>query len=199
MMTKAMEAYARGRGLEIIERLDLSGDARLVELGCGSGAYGIALAERHPDLFLTLVDLPEVAPTLQALLEEHPGIAARSEIVAADIFEFEPSAPYDVVLLSNVLHMLGPALSASIIERCRRLLRPGGRLIVQAQFLDDGRTTPRWSVLLDLIQMSITPTGANHTVDETTGWLKAAGFDSITRVETPLWNVCSALVAMNPG
>lgn len=198
VMAKAMESYARARGLEITERLDLSGDSRLVDLGCGSGAYSIALAERFPNVFLTLVDLPEVAPTLATLLESRPAVAGRSEIVAADVLEFEPDKPYDVVLLSNMLHMFGPERAPLVVEHARRVLRPGGRLIIQAQFLEESRMTPRWSVLLDVILMATTPEGANHSVDETRGWMERAGFEGITRVETPLWNVCDALVGINP-
>lgn len=199
VMARAMEVFARTRGLDIVARLDLTGDARLLDLGCGSGAYGIAFAEQYADLFVTLVDLPEVAPTVESLRETHPTVVARSEIIAADVFEFRPSEPYDVVFMSNVLHMCGPELAASLIERARSMLRPGGRLIIQAQFLDGSRVSPRWSVLLDAIQMVITPTGANHSIDETRGWLERAGFKDITRVETPLWNVCEAVVAVNPG
>lgn len=199
VMARAMDTYARARGLDIVDRLDLSGATRLVDLGCGSGAYGIALAERAPHLSVTLVDLPEVKPTIESRIADHPALLGRVDVVAADIFAFEATEPFDVVLLSNALHMLGPELAASFVARTRGLLRPGGQLVIQAQFLDAARTTPRWSVLLDVIQLAITPTGANHSVEETVRWLEDAGFESIARVETPLWNVCDALVAVNPG
>jgi len=199
VMARAMHAYARARGLEIADRIDLSSARTVVDLGCGSGAYGIALAERAPHVSLTLVDLPEVVPTVRATVARHPSIAGRVEVVGADIFDFEPPEPADVVLVSNTLHMLGPELSASLIARTRRLLVPGGRLVIQAQFLDAGRLGPRWSVLLDVIQLAITTSGANHSVAETVSWLEHAGFGSISYIDTPLWNVCNALVAVNPG
>ena len=34
------------------------------------------------------------------------------------------------LLISNTLHMLGPDLAASLVERARQLLRSGGRLVI---------------------------------------------------------------------
>ena len=45
-MTAAMDAYARTRGVEMVERLDFSTTRRLLDLGCGPGTYSRAIAER---------------------------------------------------------------------------------------------------------------------------------------------------------
>ena len=57
-MTEAMDAYARTRGIEMIDRLDLSETRRLLDLGCGPGTYSLAIVERWPHVRATLLDLP---------------------------------------------------------------------------------------------------------------------------------------------
>jgi precorrin-6B methylase 2 len=94
--------------------------------------------------------------------------------------------------------MIGPEGSAKLLEHCYHLVSPGGRLIVQAQYLDDSRTAPRWPTLLNLIQRVATPHGRNHAIGETTGWLEAAGFVDVKRVRFSAWNVNSCLIGVRP-
>jgi len=70
-----------------------------------------------------------------------------------------------------MLHMIGPAGSIELLKHCFQLLLPGGRLIIQAQYLNDDRVSPRWPTLLNLLQRVATPGGRNHTVNERkNGW-----------------------------
>lgn len=111
---------------------------------------------------------------------------------------YTPDEPFDTVLLSNTLHMIGPAGSLELLERCYRMLTPGGRLIVQAQYLNDDRTSPRWPTLLNLIQRVATPDGRNHAIGETKDWLEQVGFRNVQYVRLSLWNVCSCLIGERP-
>ena len=38
--------------------------------------------------------------------------------------------------------MIGPAGSIELLKHCFKLLLPGGRLIIQAQYLNDDRVSP---------------------------------------------------------
>jgi precorrin-6B methylase 2 len=196
-MTAAMDAYARSRGIEIAKRLDFSRTRRLLDLGCGPGTYSMAIVERNPALKATLLDLP--GPIAEARrLAAARGMADRLEFVAMDAREYVPDAPFDTILVSNTLHMIGPEGSMALIARCHGMLAPGGRLIVQAQYLNDDRVSPRWPTLLSLIQRVATPHGRNHAVGETREWMERAGFENVEHVRLSLWNVCSCLVGQRP-
>ena len=105
----------------------------------------------------------------------------------------------DTILLSNTLHMIGPEGSRDLLSHLYAMLQGGGRLIVQAQYLNDDRTSPRWPTLLNLIQRVATPTGRNHAIGETTDWLMQAGFCDVEYVRFSVWNVCSCLVGTKPA
>jgi SAM-dependent methyltransferase len=197
-MTAAMDAYARTRGIEIADRLDFSPTRRLLDLGCGPGTYSIAIVERNPHIKATLLDLP--GPIAEARrLAAARNMADRLEFIAMDGMDYVPDQPFDTILVSNTLHMIGPEGSLALLKRCYDMLLPGGRMIVQAQYLNDDRTSPRWPTLLNLIQRVATPNGRNHAVGETKDWMEAAGFRDVQFVRFSAWNVCSCLIGQRPA
>ncbi len=196
-MTAAMDAYARTRGIEIADHLDFSRTRRLLDLGCGPGTYSMAIVRRFPQVQATLLDLP--GPIAEARrLAAARDMSDRFEFVAADAMSYTPDAPFDTILLSNTLHMIGPEGSLVLLKRCHGMLSPGGRMIVQAQYLNDDRTSPRWPTLLNLIQRVATPNGRNHAIGETREWMEQAGFRNVQFVRFSLWNVCSCLIGERP-
>ena len=197
-MTTAMDSYARTRGVELADRLDFSQTRRLLDLGCGPGTYSIAIVQKHRELRATLLDLP--GPIAEARrIATARGVSDRLEFVAANAMTYTPRERFDTILVSNTLHMIGPEGSIELLRRCYGMLTPGGRLIVQAQYLNDDRTSPRWPTLLNLIQRIATPTGRNHAFGETRAWMEQVGFREVEHVRLSLWNVCSCLVGERPA
>jgi 8-O-methyltransferase len=197
-LTRAMDAYARGRGLELADHLDWSDTRTLLDLGCGPGTYALAIAERYPAIRATLLDLP--GPIAEARrIAAARGQAGALHFLAADALAWVPEHGYDTVLVSNLLHMLGPPRARALLGRCYAMVNPGGRIIVQAQYLNDDRTSPRWATLLNLILRVATPDGRNHSVGETAEWLRGAGFTGVEHLRLSLLNVNSVLIGLRPG
>jgi cyclopropane fatty-acyl-phospholipid synthase-like methyltransferase len=178
--------------------LDFSRTRRLLDLGCGPGTYSIAIVERNPQIRATLLDLAGPIAEARRLAAERK-MEDRLEFIAADAQHYTPGSPFDTVLISNMLHMIGPAGSVELLKRCFDMLTPGGRVIVQAQYLNDDRVSPRWATLLNIIQRVVTPNGRNHAIGETKGWMEQAGFRDVRHVSFSLWNVCSCLVGERPA
>lgn len=197
-MTQAMNAYARTRGIEIVDKIDFSATRRLLDLGCGPGTYSIAILERNPQARATLLDLPGPISEAKRIAEKYD-VADRIEFVATDGMDFTPAEPFDTLLLSNTLHMIGPDGSIALLKRCYDFLAPGGRILVQAQYLNDDRVSPRWPTLLNLFQRIATPHGRNHAIGETAEWMEMAGFKDVEFVRFSLWNVCSCLIGVKPS
>lgn len=172
---KAMHNYALFAGRELAGHLDTAGCGSLLEIGAGPGTYSFHLAEANPELRLTLADLPEVLEITREI-EASFRIAQPVEYLGVDLRTDTVKGGYDLVLLSNTLHMLGEEASRKLLASVYPLVNEGGSVVVQAQFLDEDRRGPRWPVLLDLLQLCITETGRNHTVAETRTWLEDAGF-----------------------
>ena len=196
-MTAAMDAYARTRGVEIVDHLDFTQARHLLDVGCGPGTYSMAIVERNPHVRATLLDLP--GPIAEARqLAAARGMADRLDFVDVDAREYAPAQPFDTVLVSNILHLIGPRDSVELLKRCYRWLTPGGRVIVQAQFLNDERTSPRWPTLLNLTQRVASAKGRNHAFSETKQWMEDAGFTNIEYVRFSIWNVNSCLIGVRP-
>ena len=94
----------------------------VVELGCGTGFYTQVLAERAARVVAT-----DCSPGMLALAQEL--------ITAGNVrFQVEdcqrtslPDGAFDTVFMSLVIHFTEPALT---VAEVRRLLKPGGRLII---------------------------------------------------------------------
>jgi SAM-dependent methyltransferase len=190
--TLAMHNYAALRGRELARFLDTSGAQSLLDLGCGPGTYAFHLGSANPDLDLYLLDSPGV---LDVAREVQGRFDLRNDVhyLPLDVTREEIPGSYDIVLVSNTLHMLGEANSRALIQRLHDHVNEGGSLVIQAQFLKDDHLGGRWPVFLDLIQMCITEHGRNHSVAETRQWMADAGFRDIEYQPMGLANTNSFL------
>jgi hypothetical protein len=91
----AMAAGGRLHGLTLAAAVGWSGDARVCDVGGGTGALLRVLLDRHPHLHGVLADLPQVVARAPA----HP----RLEAVGSDAFAGLPPG-CDTYLFVNVLH-----------------------------------------------------------------------------------------------
>lgn len=192
LFTRAMHDYAKVRGKELADFLDLTSCRSLLDLGCGPGTYAFSLGLRNPRLRLYLLDLPPVLEVAKEVGRSY-AIENRVDYLPLDVEKEEIPGSYDVILVSNTLHMLGEETSRKLIRRLYQSVNPGGSLVIQAQFLENRGTGGRWPVILDLLMLCLTREGRNHTVDETRRWLEEAGFRDIEFCPMSLLNTNSYL------
>jgi 8-O-methyltransferase len=190
----AMHNYASFRGKELVNFLDLNSCSSLLDLGCGPGTYAFTLGMENPGLKLFLLDVPEVLEIAEEVQKEYK---LKNEIhyIPSDVSTDEIPGSYDVVLVSNMLHMMGPEPSRKLIGRLYNAVKPGGSLVIQAQYLRDDRLGERWPVLLDLIMLSATRDGRNHSIAETVTWLEEAGFEKTEVCSMTIYNTNSFIRA----
>jgi SAM-dependent methyltransferase len=193
-----MHDYARLRGSEIVRYLDLSGGLELIDVGGGPGSYAVLFTTQWPDLRVTVFDLPDVVRFAQQHAEE-AGVDDRVGLKPGSYYVDEfGDADYDVVFLSDTLHQESPETCRLILEKAYRALRPGGRIVVQAMFLNEDRVSPRWPVMHSLIMVLMYGSGRAYTVEETVGLMEQAGFVDCAHRRMSLLNVNSLVVARKP-
>ena len=108
----------------LIDSLEISAGARVVELGCGTGSSLERIGEKIGSLAsLQMVDL---CPALLDLARQRAARYANVQVVEADATFWQPEEPVDIVFLSYALTMI-PDWSA-VIANAHAMLRPGGRI-----------------------------------------------------------------------
>ncbi len=121
-----------------------AGTARLLDIGCGDGAFLREVKRNHPRLAVAGLDLS--APYL-AVARRRLSDWSRVELAeaAAEAMPFA-DRQFDVVTCLYLFHELPPRIRRSVVGEIRRVLKPGGALI----FVDSLQTgdTPDYDALL---------------------------------------------------
>ncbi|TKB73407.1 MAG: class I SAM-dependent methyltransferase [Nitrospira sp.] len=88
---------------------------------------------------------------------------------------------YDVVWLSNVLHIYSPAENRKLLRNIARVLAPGGRLLIQEALLHDRHDlAPLGANLFAVTMLLFTDRGNTYSVREATDWLMCSGFQRVS-------------------
>lgn len=119
----AQQAWAR----ELIGRLQLRGDERILDVGCGDGRATVELARRVPHGFLTGIDSsPEM---IEHARHRFPASRYRNlEFRLMDARAISLPREYDVVFSNAALHWVDD--HRAFLAGAGAVLRPGGRLSV---------------------------------------------------------------------
>jgi hypothetical protein len=172
-----MRSLAHGHLGRLAALVDLVSAHHLVDLGGALGTYSLELCLRHPSLRATVVDVPEV--TLHTRDEiARLGLEDRVGVLSGSYHEVPLPEDADVMLLANVLHQETAETAAALLARAARALLPGGRVVVVDFTLEASRRTP-WMGAVFAINMRLF--GDTWTVEELSGWMRAAGLDPVTR------------------
>jgi hypothetical protein len=121
-----------------------------------------------------LYDLPHVVADAPAFLASR-GMAERVSIESGSFFEGVP-AGHDAYILSHIIHDWDEARCQTILQNCRRAMKPDGRLLIVEMVLPED-DTPHPGKMLDMM-MLVGPGGQERTPSEYEQILRPAGFDS---------------------
>ena len=115
-------------GLRVLERLPLSGDELVLDVGCGTGRLTEKLVERLPDGYVIGVD---VSANMVARAREHLAVrpGGRVAVALADAIWLPVAARADAVFSTATFHWV--ADHRQLFESLYRALVPGGRLVAQ--------------------------------------------------------------------
>jgi SAM-dependent methyltransferase len=126
---------------DVAHAVDLAPGMRVLDLGCGAGEMLFRLAMRGADVVGV-----EQSPTLVDYCRRRAaelGVAAT--FIAASMFEFEPDAPFDVVLSLNTSLGYGTdEQNRALIARVARWLRPGGVFYLDVASADAAESFGQW-------------------------------------------------------
>ncbi len=151
------------------------GPTRILEVGCGSGAYMSQAVERNPEVTVLGVDRsPQVVHAAQDRLRRQ-GLAERAEVRCGDIRSISIDGKFQIVTLHNLIYYFPVAERAAIYEQLRDYLSPGGVIVTNTWCQS---RTPG-AAAIGLWFSLIKGCGRLPTVNELQAQLADAGFRSV--------------------
>jgi trans-aconitate 2-methyltransferase len=119
-----VSAPLEAMGREVLDRLTLRGDERVLDAGCGSGRVSRAILDRLPDGHLIAVD------GSPAMIEQaRAALPPEVELHVVDLVELQVDETVDAILSTATFHWI--ADHDRLFARLHAALRPGGELVAQ--------------------------------------------------------------------
>lgn len=164
----------------------------LLDVAGGEGGFLEAAARKAPQLALKLFDLPAVAERARIRLDR-AGLAHAS-ITAGDMLNDPLPEGADLVTLVRVIHDHDDVQALQILRAVRRVLAPGGRLVVAEPMADTRGAEPMGHAYFGFYLLAMGQ-GRPRSARELASLLCKAGFDRVTSRKTRRPMLTQLLVA----
>lgn len=169
-------------GPDLARRLNLTGQERILDLGGGAGTNAIAFCQVYPELIATVFDLPATLRLTEKAVKES-GFESRIRLLPGDFNSDPLGGPYDLVLMSDILHYQNFQMNQRLVEKVFASLGSGGRLVIKDRFLEESGTGPAWTTAFAVHILVNTQHGSCYRASDAVQWLTAAGFVSVAELE----------------
>jgi cyclopropane fatty-acyl-phospholipid synthase-like methyltransferase len=177
-----LHRIGRQSGPELAKRLRLQGREQLLDLGGGAGTNAIAFCQVYPDINATVFDLSATLPVAEKTVKE-AGLESRISLRGGDFNLDLLGGPYDVVLMSDILHYQTFETNQALVKKVYDHLAPGGQVVIKDRFLDDAGTAPAWTTAFAVHILVNTQQGSCYKTAEAMQWMTKAGFVSVIELE----------------
>lgn len=177
-----LDRIGRQSGPDFAKRLQLSGPVRFLDLGGGAGTNAIAVCQLYPELMATVFDLPATLRLTEKTVKE-AGLESRIALQAGDFNRDGLGGPYDVVLMSDILHYQTFDTNQALVKKAYDHLAPGGQLFIKDRFLDETGISPAWTTAFAVHILVNTQQGGCYKTAEAMQWMTKAGFASVAEIE----------------
>ncbi len=167
---------------ELAAHLHLT-EGSALDLGAGSGVWGIALAQSAPALRVTAVDWPEVIPVTKKIVERF-GLTSRFTFSEGDLMTADFGSGHNAATLGHILHSEGVERSKALLAKIFAALAPGGTLAIQEFLVNPDRTGPVQGLIFAVNMLVNTDTGDTFSFEEISAWLREVGFTNPRTIPT---------------
>jgi ubiquinone/menaquinone biosynthesis C-methylase UbiE len=156
----------------------------VLDLGAGSGVWGIALAQASPQVTVTAVDWPAVLEVTRKMAERC-GVGAQLRYVEGDLFAADFGTGRQVATIGHILHAVGARQSRVLLRKTFEALAPGGTVAIAEFLVNEQRTAPAAGLIFAVNMLVNTVEGDTFSFEEIREWLLEAGFVNPRTLDTP--------------
>lgn len=152
-------------------------NAKVLDVGAGSGVWGAAFAHRDPTIHVTFMDQPQVLAqtrhNVERLKLENETAIWGDDLLLADYGEER----FDVIILGQICHTQHPDELPGLFQKLACALRPHGCLVIADQVLNERRDSPI-DYLYFGVKEFLSTQGDILSLPEYTALLEGAGFNT---------------------
>ena len=172
---RQMAPMAMPNAQELAARFAGTGPLRVLDVAAGHGLFGIVIAKQNPEAQITAVDWEQVLAVARENAAKFD-VTERHTTIAGDAFTTEFAGPYDLVLLTNILHHFSATDCERLIRRAHAALRPGGTCVTLDFVPNEDRVSPPVPAEFALMMLGTTAEGDAYTFAEYERMFRVAGF-----------------------
>jgi 2-polyprenyl-3-methyl-5-hydroxy-6-metoxy-1,4-benzoquinol methylase len=164
---------------EIIKGIGLDNVQKVLDLGGGPGTYAIEMAKKGLDV--SLFDLPETMKIAKKVAKQS-GLAKNSiKFMGGDFIQDDIGKDYDLILISQILHMFSEEVNMALISKCKKALSKNGKIVIHEFIINEDRTRPVCSSLFAINMLVNTSGGRTYSPVEISNWFRKAGFKKVSK------------------
>ena len=156
----------------------------VLDIGAGSGVWGIALAKQSPRVRIRAVDWPLVLEVTKRVAARH-GVADRLTAAPGEFFEADFGEGHQVATVGHILHSEGRDRSRRLLKKIWSALAPGGTIAIQEFVPNEERTGPLHTLIFAVNMLVNTDEGNTFTFAEMSAWLSEAGYVNPRLLDVP--------------
>ena len=172
----AMHQRSIDSARQVAQQVDVKFAQSFLDVGGGPGTYALEFLKKNRRLQATVLDRPaalEVAQEIARPLKH----GSRLNYQAGDFLTNPIQGKYDVIWLSNVIHIYSADINTKLLKKLRARLNPGGQLVIQDTFLlDQQGLHPVETNLFAVTMLLYTESGNTYSAAEVKQWLHKAGY-----------------------
>jgi 2-polyprenyl-3-methyl-5-hydroxy-6-metoxy-1,4-benzoquinol methylase len=163
--------------------IDLANIKSILDVGGGSAAFSMEIVKKNSAITATILDLPHVIPLTKKYVDE-AGLINNFGFIEGNYLTKDFSGPYDLILLSAIVHINSYEQNKMLIKKCADSLNKNGMIIINDFVMNEDRTQPAYGALFSLNMLVGTECGDTYTEGEMREWFESAGLTKIERKNT---------------
>jgi hypothetical protein len=187
----SMHSHSLVPAISAARNYDFTGVRRILDVGGGSGCFMIAIAQTHPEIRCTVLELPSMCAVAEGYVRDG-GVSDRVDTHAVNMFRQPWPNGYDAIFFSNIWHDWNVRTCAWLGERAYEILPSGGRIMLHEMLIDDAGAGPATAAGFSMLMLLMTQ-GQQFTYGELKTVLEGAGFTNVeTRPTSHYYSITTA-------
>lgn len=164
-----------------IKDIDLEDVNSVLDIGGGSGCFLMAFLNKKPEMKATVFDLPNVVPISKRIIDKE-GFTGKIDHSTGNYIDDELPKGYDMVFMSAIIHSNSYEINKELVKKSYDALNPGGKIVIQDWIMNNDKTEPMQGAMFSINMLVGVEGGDCYSEEEVGGWMKDAGFSSISKV-----------------